>query len=135
MGGLDVLAHRRQQLLVLPAAALVEVEARRRPQQVGVGAAAAVAVADLAQDLDHLPVAAGEERLGGAEELAGVTASRTETQLLPAASLSLIQAVGRLLRSETDSGRVTILDRRLVNRGYGKRLMNSLPPFSRLLME
>lgn len=53
--------------------------------------------------------------------------------MLPEASLSLIQAVGRLMRSETDSGRVTILDRRLVSKGYGKRLLNSLPAFSRML--
>jgi ATP-dependent DNA helicase DinG len=53
--------------------------------------------------------------------------------MLPEASLALIQAVGRLMRSETDSGRVTILDRRLVSKGYGKRLLNSLPAFSRNL--
>lgn len=53
--------------------------------------------------------------------------------MLPEASLSLIQAVGRLMRSETDSGQVTILDRRLVSKGYGKRLLNTLPAFSRNL--
>lgn len=53
--------------------------------------------------------------------------------MLPEASLALIQAVGRLMRSETDSGRVTILDKRLVSKGYGKRLLNSLPAFSRSL--
>lgn len=53
--------------------------------------------------------------------------------MLPEASLALIQAVGRLMRSESDSGRVTILDRRLVSKGYGKRLLNSLPAFSRNL--
>jgi ATP-dependent DNA helicase DinG len=53
--------------------------------------------------------------------------------MLPAASLSLIQAVGRLLRSDSDTGRVTILDRRLVTRGYGRQLMDNLPPFSRML--
>lgn len=50
---------------------------------------------------------------------------------LPAASLRLIQACGRLLRNETDTGIVTILDRRLVSKRYGKRLLDALPPFAR----
>ena len=51
---------------------------------------------------------------------------------LPAASLRLIQACGRLLRSETDTGRVTILDSRLLSKYYGRQLLDSLPPFHRL---
>jgi ATP-dependent DNA helicase DinG len=50
---------------------------------------------------------------------------------LPDASLRLIQACGRLLRSETDTGRVTILDRRLLSKTYGRELLDSLPPFRR----
>ncbi len=50
---------------------------------------------------------------------------------LPDASLRLIQACGRLLRSESDSGRVTILDRRLLTKFYGPQLLDSLPPFRR----
>ncbi len=49
------------------------------------------------------------------------------------ASLRLVQAAGRLLRTEQDTGRVTILDRRLVTKRYGKLLLDSLPPFQRLL--
>ncbi len=48
---------------------------------------------------------------------------------LPDASLKLIQASGRLLRTESDSGKVTILDRRVVTKGYGRQLLDSLPPF------
>ncbi|WP_428776052.1 helicase C-terminal domain-containing protein, partial [Vibrio sp.] len=48
---------------------------------------------------------------------------------VPEASKKLIQSVGRLLRKEQDSGRVVILDRRLVSKRYGKNLLNSLPPF------
>ncbi|MBS7325000.1 MAG: ATP-dependent DNA helicase DinG [Thiopseudomonas sp.] len=48
---------------------------------------------------------------------------------VPDASLKLIQACGRLLRNEQDTGRVTILDRRLVTQRYGKALLNALPPF------
>src|SRR5690606_31153036 len=50
---------------------------------------------------------------------------------LPDAATKLVQACGRLLRTETDQGKITILDRRLVNRWYGKRLLNALPPFRR----
>lgn len=52
---------------------------------------------------------------------------------VPEASKKLIQSVGRLLRKEKDSGRVIILDRRLVSKRYGKALLDSLPPFRRRL--
>lgn len=48
---------------------------------------------------------------------------------LPAVSVKLIQACGRLLRKETDSGRITILDRRLLTKGYGRRLLQHLPDY------
>ncbi|MFA0544107.1 helicase C-terminal domain-containing protein, partial [Vibrio sp. 10N.222.52.B7] len=44
-----------------------------------------------------------------------------------------IQSVGRLLRKERDSGKVTILDRRIVTKRYGKSLLDSLPPFKRTI--
>ena len=50
---------------------------------------------------------------------------------VPDASLRLIQACGRLLRSEQDSGVITLLDRRLVTQRYGKAILDSLPPFRR----
>ncbi|MDE1327542.1 ATP-dependent DNA helicase DinG [Vibrio aestuarianus] len=50
---------------------------------------------------------------------------------VPEASKKLIQAVGRLLRKERDSGRVVVLDRRIVSKRYGKSLLDSLPPFKR----
>ena len=50
---------------------------------------------------------------------------------LPLASLRLIQAAGRLLRTETDEGTVTILDKRLVSKRYGSQLLDALPPFRR----
>jgi len=50
---------------------------------------------------------------------------------LPDTSLRLIQACGRLLRTEEDRGRVTILDRRIVTKFYGRQLLDSLPPFRR----
>jgi ATP-dependent DNA helicase DinG len=48
---------------------------------------------------------------------------------LPHASIKLTQAVGRLLRSETDTGTITILDTRLKTKPYGRLLLNNLPPF------
>jgi len=50
---------------------------------------------------------------------------------VPDASLRLVQASGRLLRTEQDEGRVTIADRRLVTRRYGRALLDALPPFRR----
>jgi len=50
---------------------------------------------------------------------------------LPIASLRLIQACGRLLRTETDTGTVSILDRRLLTKRYGNQLLDALPPFKR----
>jgi len=54
-----------------------------------------------------------------------------QAMTLPDASLRLIQACGRLLRTEQDRGRVTILDRRLLTKFYGRQLLDSLPPFRR----
>lgn len=51
---------------------------------------------------------------------------------LPAASIRLIQACGRLIRTETDTGRVSILDKRLQTKAYGKELIAALPPFKRV---
>lgn len=48
---------------------------------------------------------------------------------LPETSKKLIQAVGRLLRSESDQGRVVILDKRVTTKRYGKALIDALPPF------
>lgn len=51
---------------------------------------------------------------------------------LPAASIRLIQACGRLIRKETDVGKVSILDKRLTSQRYGQLLLDSLPPFRRI---
>ena len=49
--------------------------------------------------------------------------------MLPHAALRLTQAAGRLLRTEQDSGVVTILDARLTTKAYGRKLIAALPPF------
>jgi ATP-dependent DNA helicase DinG len=50
---------------------------------------------------------------------------------VPDAALRLVQASGRLLRTEEDTGRITLLDRRIVTRQYGRKILDSLPPFRR----
>jgi ATP-dependent DNA helicase DinG len=46
---------------------------------------------------------------------------------LPKAAIALKQGFGRLIRSASDQGVVALLDRRLVERPYGKRLLGVLP--------
>lgn len=48
--------------------------------------------------------------------------------LLPLAALRLKQGFGRLIRSRSDRGVVLLLDGRVVTKGYGRYLRDSLPP-------
>jgi len=50
---------------------------------------------------------------------------------LPHAVITLKQGAGRLIRSETDRGVLTICDTRLVEKPYGRQIWQSLPPFTR----
>ena len=54
---------------------------------------------------------------------------------VPDAALRLVQASGRLLRTEQDTGRVTLMDRRMLTRRYGRAILDSLPPFRRELAD
>jgi ATP-dependent DNA helicase DinG len=54
---------------------------------------------------------------------------------IPEASIKLIQSVGRLIRTETDYGKVSILDRRLVKKQYGQQLLADLPPMRLVINE
>ena len=47
---------------------------------------------------------------------------------LPSAAIALKQGAGRLIRDERDRGVLVICDGRLVSRGYGRRILESLPP-------
>ncbi len=51
---------------------------------------------------------------------------------LPAASVRLVQACGRLIRKEDDHGRVSMLDKRLLSHRYGQLLLDALPPLKRI---
>lgn len=48
---------------------------------------------------------------------------------VPEASQRLLQAAGRLLRSESDRGTITLFDRRIVDKRYGKAMLAALPPY------
>lgn len=50
---------------------------------------------------------------------------------LPDAFTKLVQMVGRLMRRETDRGRVTFFDNRLWRTSYGWKLIQALPKFKR----
>ena len=52
---------------------------------------------------------------------------------VPDAALKLVQACGRLLRTESDTGKISLLDRRIVSKRYGKAILNSLPPFTQVI--
>lgn len=54
------------------------------------------------------------------------------TLSVPDTSKKLVQACGRLLRNEKDEGLITLMDKRVVTKRYGKLLLDSLPPFKRV---
>lgn len=52
---------------------------------------------------------------------------------VPDAAVKLVQACGRLLRTESDTGVVTLLDKRLLTKRYGQAILQALPPFKQSL--
>jgi ATP-dependent DNA helicase DinG len=54
---------------------------------------------------------------------------------VPEAAVALKQGAGRLIRRETDQGLLVVCDTRLVQMGYGRRLLAALPPMRRLNTE
>ena len=49
---------------------------------------------------------------------------------VPDAAQKLVQASGRLQRTEDDEGRITLLDKRLLTRRYGRAILETLPAFT-----
>lgn len=50
---------------------------------------------------------------------------------VPDATRLLTQYCGRLIRTETDTGRIVLLDRRVITKRYGTGMLRALPPFAR----
>ena len=47
---------------------------------------------------------------------------------IPLATLTLLQGLGRLIRTRSDRGILAVLDPRLTRMGYGRRFLDSFPP-------
>lgn len=66
------------------------------------------------------------------QELSDLLGSRYFSERsLPDAMVRLTQMVGRLIRREDDSGRITVLDRRLAATSYGRQMLAALPAFKK----
>lgn len=80
--------------------------------------------------IDKLPFGSPSDPVfqarAAAMERAGRSAFRDYQ--LPSAVIALKQGVGRLIRDAADRGVLAICDPRLINRGYGKIFLKSLPP-------
>ena len=70
---------------------------------------------------DHPLIQARHERI----EALGGNAFRDDQ--LPRAVLRFKQGIGRLIRSTEDSGRIVVLDPRLITKSYGKKFLAALP--------
>jgi len=80
--------------------------------------------------IDKLPFAPPDDPVLAAriESLSREGRSAFLEYQLPEAVITLKQGAGRLIRDETDRGVLMICDPRLATRGYGKRVLASLPP-------
>jgi ATP-dependent DNA helicase DinG len=83
--------------------------------------------------IDKLPFAPPDDPLLAArlEHIARQGGNPFVDYQLPQAAISLKQGAGRLIRSETDRGVLMICDRRLVDKPYGRRIWQALPPMRR----
>ncbi|WP_137891848.1 ATP-dependent DNA helicase DinG [Ramlibacter sp. 2FC] len=81
-----------------------------------------------------LPFAPPDDPVGEAraEWLRGAGRDPFSELVVPATAIRLAQWAGRAIRTETDRAEVTCYDRRLTRTAYGQRLLQGLPPFTRL---
>jgi ATP-dependent DNA helicase DinG len=80
--------------------------------------------------IDKLPFASPGDPITAAR-LDAITAaggSPFDDYQVPLATLTLLQGMGRLIRSRQDRGVLAILDPRLRTKGYGRRFLASFPP-------
>jgi ATP-dependent DNA helicase DinG len=52
--------------------------------------------------------------------------------MLPEAIIKLRQGIGRLIRTKSDKGLLVILDNRIITKTYGRTVIKSLPPVTRI---
>ena len=80
--------------------------------------------------IDKLPFSAPTDPLvhARAQQLEAKGENAFRGLHLPHATLALRQGIGRLIRSETDTGVLVICDVRLTQMGYGKKILSALPP-------
>ena len=83
--------------------------------------------------VDKLPFAAPDDPVFEArlEAVRRSGGNPFRDEQLPQAVIALKQAVGRLIRSETDRGVLVLCDPRLTGKPYGRVFLDSLPPFRR----
>src|SRR5207237_7239719 len=83
--------------------------------------------------LDKLPFAPPDDPLLAArlDHLRAAGGNPFFDYQLPQAAISLKQGAGRLIRSETDRGVLMVCDPRLVDKPYGRRIWQALPPMRR----
>ena len=82
--------------------------------------------------IDKLPFAPPGDPITAAriESIAKLGGNPFDEYQVPLAILTLLQGLGRLIRHGQDRGVLSILDPRLLTKGYGRRFLASLPPTS-----
>jgi ATP-dependent DNA helicase DinG len=80
--------------------------------------------------IDKLPFAVPSDPVIGARQryIDNHGGNSFNSYSVPAAIITLKQGLGRLIRSATDRGVLSILDPRIVAKGYGQQFLKSLPP-------
>jgi ATP-dependent DNA helicase DinG len=84
--------------------------------------------------IDKLPFAVPTDPIVAARAKALESAGRSPflDYFVPQAAITLKQGFGRLIRTRRDRGIVALLDRRIRTKGYGRPLLDSLPPARRV---
>ena len=80
--------------------------------------------------IDKLPFAAPGDPITAArlEAIERQGGSPFDEYQVPLAILTLLQGLGRLIRHRRDRGVLSILDPRVLTKGYGRRFLDALPP-------
>ena len=80
--------------------------------------------------IDKLPFAPPGDPITAAriESIAKLGGNPFDEYQVPLAILALLQGLGRLIRHRQDRGVLSILDPRVLTKGYGRRFLASLPP-------